>query len=313
MTRLRHAARSSGPTSRTPSSCPTCDQARARPDRHRRPMIGMRYPYEVNLVGDAAATLRALLPLLRAQDRPRLAGDDREATSRAGGDVMDAEAHGRGRPGQPDAAVRRAVRPAARRRDRHRRLRLGRQLVRPPRSGSAATCAARCPARWPPWARRCRTRSARSSPTPTGRHRARRRRRDADERHRRAHHHRRATGRSGPTRGWSSRCCTTTTSTRSPGSCARWAARPSSSSPRPCPMSPTPPSPARLGLRRDHRRRPRRSSAAAWDEALAADRPVRPRRALRPRRAADPAARHLRADDGHGPGARSRATPTGGA
>lgn len=33
-------------------------------------MIGLRYPYEVNLVGDAAATLRALIPLLhRQQDR----------------------------------------------------------------------------------------------------------------------------------------------------------------------------------------------------------------------------------------------------
>jgi pyruvate dehydrogenase (quinone) len=33
-------------------------------------MIGMRYPYEVNLVGDAAATLRALIPLLeRKSDR----------------------------------------------------------------------------------------------------------------------------------------------------------------------------------------------------------------------------------------------------
>ncbi|GAA4216892.1 thiamine pyrophosphate-requiring protein [Actinocatenispora rupis] len=33
-------------------------------------MIGMRYPYEVNLVGDAAATLRALIPLLhKAKDR----------------------------------------------------------------------------------------------------------------------------------------------------------------------------------------------------------------------------------------------------
>jgi pyruvate dehydrogenase (quinone) len=31
-------------------------------------MIGMRYPYEVNLVGDSAATLRALLPLLRRKD-----------------------------------------------------------------------------------------------------------------------------------------------------------------------------------------------------------------------------------------------------
>ena len=33
-------------------------------------MIGMRYPYQVNLVGDAAATLRALIPLLeRKTDR----------------------------------------------------------------------------------------------------------------------------------------------------------------------------------------------------------------------------------------------------
>jgi pyruvate dehydrogenase (quinone) len=31
-------------------------------------MIGMRYPYEVNLVGDAAATLRALIPLLVRKD-----------------------------------------------------------------------------------------------------------------------------------------------------------------------------------------------------------------------------------------------------
>ena len=30
-------------------------------------MVGMRYPYEVNLIGDAAATLRALLPLLSAK------------------------------------------------------------------------------------------------------------------------------------------------------------------------------------------------------------------------------------------------------
>ena len=34
-------------------------------------MIGIRYPMEVNLVGDAAETLRALLPLLdRKTDRP---------------------------------------------------------------------------------------------------------------------------------------------------------------------------------------------------------------------------------------------------
>ena len=31
-------------------------------------MIGMRYPTEVNLVGDAAETLRALIPLLKRQE-----------------------------------------------------------------------------------------------------------------------------------------------------------------------------------------------------------------------------------------------------
>ncbi|MEU7085042.1 thiamine pyrophosphate-requiring protein [Streptomyces achromogenes] len=34
-------------------------------------MIGMRYPYEVNLVGDAQATLRRLIPLLTAEGRSR--------------------------------------------------------------------------------------------------------------------------------------------------------------------------------------------------------------------------------------------------
>ena len=37
-------------------------------------LIGMRYPYEVNLVGDAAATLRALIPAAGAQGGPLLAG-----------------------------------------------------------------------------------------------------------------------------------------------------------------------------------------------------------------------------------------------
>ena len=40
-------------------------------------MLGIRYPMEVNLVGDSAETLRALLPLLRAQGGPRLARADR--------------------------------------------------------------------------------------------------------------------------------------------------------------------------------------------------------------------------------------------
>jgi pyruvate dehydrogenase (quinone) len=47
---------------------PEYDQARGvqiDTDAH---MIGMRYPYELNVVGDAQATLHALIPLLRRQD-----------------------------------------------------------------------------------------------------------------------------------------------------------------------------------------------------------------------------------------------------
>ena len=48
-------------------------------------MIGMRYPYEVNLVGDAAATLRALIPLLQRKEDRSWREDDRGRTSPAGG------------------------------------------------------------------------------------------------------------------------------------------------------------------------------------------------------------------------------------
>ncbi|HEY4603094.1 MAG TPA: thiamine pyrophosphate-dependent enzyme, partial [Blastococcus sp.] len=43
---------------------PALDQARAVQIDRSAAWIGMRYPYEVNLVGDAGATLRALIPLL---------------------------------------------------------------------------------------------------------------------------------------------------------------------------------------------------------------------------------------------------------
>jgi pyruvate dehydrogenase (quinone) len=49
---------------------PAFDQARAVQIDIDAKFIGMRYPYEVNLVGDAAATLRALIPhLKRKEDR----------------------------------------------------------------------------------------------------------------------------------------------------------------------------------------------------------------------------------------------------
>jgi pyruvate dehydrogenase (quinone) len=47
---------------------PAFDQARAVQIDIDAKYIGMRYPYEVNLVGDAAATLRALIPHLRRQE-----------------------------------------------------------------------------------------------------------------------------------------------------------------------------------------------------------------------------------------------------
>ncbi len=51
----------------------------------------MRYPYEVNLVGDAAATLRALIPhLQRKEDRSWR--DDLEAKIARWWEVMEAEA-----------------------------------------------------------------------------------------------------------------------------------------------------------------------------------------------------------------------------
>ena len=42
----------------------------------------LRYPMEVNLVGDSRETLRALMPLLQRKDRPALARADREETLR---------------------------------------------------------------------------------------------------------------------------------------------------------------------------------------------------------------------------------------
>ena len=64
---------------------PELDQARAVQIDLDGAMIGMRYPFEVNLVGDAAATLRALIPLLRAQGGPIVAGGDRRRGRATGG------------------------------------------------------------------------------------------------------------------------------------------------------------------------------------------------------------------------------------
>ena len=84
------------------SSC----RSSARPARCRSTstarLIGMRYPTEVNLVGDAQATLRALIPLLRRKDRPLLARDRREERRALVADHRTPGHAGR-RSGQPDA------------------------------------------------------------------------------------------------------------------------------------------------------------------------------------------------------------------
>jgi pyruvate dehydrogenase (quinone) len=70
---------------------PAFDQARAVQIDIDAKYIGMRYPYEVNLVGDAAATLRALIPhLQRKEDRSWRDGIERNVTR--WWEVMDAEA-----------------------------------------------------------------------------------------------------------------------------------------------------------------------------------------------------------------------------
>jgi pyruvate dehydrogenase (quinone) len=63
-------------------------------------LIGMRYPYEVNLVGDARRTLQALIPLLEhKQDRGWR--EDLEKQISRWWDVIDAEAHVAAKPVNP--------------------------------------------------------------------------------------------------------------------------------------------------------------------------------------------------------------------
>ena len=71
---------------------PELDQARAIQIDRSGKWIGMRYPYELNLVGDAKTTLQALIPLLQPQDRPRLARGDRVRTSPTGGTTVERQA-----------------------------------------------------------------------------------------------------------------------------------------------------------------------------------------------------------------------------
>ena len=79
---------------------PELDQARAVQIDVDPSMIGMRYPYEVNLVGDAAATLDALIPLL--EHKPDRAWQDQICGNVARWwQVMEAEANVEAEPVNP--------------------------------------------------------------------------------------------------------------------------------------------------------------------------------------------------------------------
>jgi pyruvate dehydrogenase (quinone) len=79
---------------------PELEQARAIQIDLDGTLIGMRYPYELNLVGDARTTLQALIPLLEhKQDRGWR--DDIEKNVIRWWEVMDAEAHVAAKPINP--------------------------------------------------------------------------------------------------------------------------------------------------------------------------------------------------------------------
>ncbi|HEX8977893.1 MAG TPA: thiamine pyrophosphate-requiring protein [Solirubrobacteraceae bacterium] len=63
-------------------------------------LIGMRYPMEVNLVGDSAETLRALVPLLRRQENRRWR-EQIEDNVRRWWEILDAQAHEAAQPLNP--------------------------------------------------------------------------------------------------------------------------------------------------------------------------------------------------------------------
>ena len=151
-------------------------------------MIGIRYPMEVNLVGDSGETLRALLPLLqRKSDRSW-----RETIERNVSDwwqLLEARAMTDANPVNPQRVFWELS------------SRLPDECILSADSGTTASWYARdlkfrrgmmgsCPVGWPRWGRRCLMPSPRSFVTRIECHCARRRRCDADERHQRADHHR---------------------------------------------------------------------------------------------------------------------------
>ena len=134
---------------------PELGQARAIQIDRSGKWIGMRYPYEVNLVGDAKATLQTLIPLLqhkadrawREQIESDVAGvvETRSSVSA----MTDADLV------NPLRIFHELSKRLPRQCDRGRRLRQRGKLVCPSSAVSPVMCADRCPARSPRWDRAC--------------------------------------------------------------------------------------------------------------------------------------------------------------
>ena len=146
---------------------PAFDQARAVQIDIDGKFIGMRYPYEVNLVGDSAATLRALIPhLKRKEDRSWREAIEEGVTG--WWQSMDAEADVEADPINPmlvfrELSARLPMDAIVTADSAHRPTGM------PGSSGSAGRCAARCPATWPRWVPASPMESGRSSATRAGR------------------------------------------------------------------------------------------------------------------------------------------------
>ena len=150
--------------------------------------VSLRYPMEVNLVGDSAMTLARAAAATGAESRRRLAARDRKGRRDLVEDAGRAR-HGAGRPDQPAARVLGIVAAASGKLHHDRRFRFGGELVcarhpDPPRHEGLAVGRPRLARR-----RDALCAGGEDGVSGSRRHRLHRRRRDADERPERHDHH----------------------------------------------------------------------------------------------------------------------------
>ena len=91
--------------------------------------LSLRYPMEINMVGDSVTTLRALLPMLQQKTDPVMARGRSKAVLIPWWKTLEARAMAFGGSTQSTARVLGALAAAARQRHHHRGFRVSRQLV----------------------------------------------------------------------------------------------------------------------------------------------------------------------------------------